>query len=56
MEMAHAAELGMLAVVIWLIGLIARWQQPWTHTLSLALMIWPALPLLVIWLKNIKME
>ncbi len=49
-------SMGALALVIWLIGLVARWQQPWTHTLSLALMLWPALPLLVIWLGKIKME
>lgn len=49
-------SMGTLAVAIWLIGLVGRWQQPWTHTLSLALMIWPALPLLAIWLGHIKME
>ena len=49
-------SMGTLALAIWLIGLVARWPQPWTHTLSLALMIWPALPLLVIWLGKIKME
>jgi hypothetical protein len=49
-------SMGALALAIWLIGLVGRWQQPWTHTLSLALMIWPALPLLVVWLGNIKME
>ena len=49
-------SMGALAVAIWLIGLVGRWQQPWTHTLSLALMIWPAAPLLVVWLANIKME
>lgn len=49
-------SMGALALVIWLFGLVARWQQPWTHTLSLALVLWPALPLVVIWLGNIKME
>ncbi|MCI0681772.1 MAG: hypothetical protein L0Y71_06685 [Gemmataceae bacterium] len=49
-------SMGALAVLIWLVGLIGRWQQPWTHTLSLALMLWPAAPLLVVWLGNIKME
>ncbi len=49
-------SVGALAAVIWLVGLVARWQQPWTHTLSLALMVWPALPLLAVWLGNIKLE
>lgn len=49
-------SMGTLALVIWLIGLVGRWQQPWTHTLSLALLLWPALPLLVVWLGNLKME
>src|SRR5262245_55226443 len=38
-------SMGALALTIWLIGIVGRWQQPWTHTLSLALIIWPALPL-----------
>ena len=49
-------SMGTLAVVIWLFSLITRWPRPWTHTLGLALMIWPAAPLLVVWIGNIKME
>ena len=49
-------SMGCLALLIWLIGLVGRWRQPWTHTLSLALMLWPAAPLLIVWWGNIKME
>jgi len=49
-------SMGALALVIWLVGLLGRRRQPWTHTLGLALMIWPAVPLLIVWLGNIKME
>jgi hypothetical protein len=34
--------LGSLAVLITLVGLIGRWRQPWTHTLCLVLLVWPA--------------
>jgi hypothetical protein len=37
--------LGSLALLITLIGMVGRWRQPWTHNLSLVLLIWPALPL-----------
>lgn len=49
-------SMGALALVIWLISMLARRGQPWTHTLGLALMVWPAVPLLIVWLGNIKME
>jgi hypothetical protein len=43
--------MALIAVVIGLVNLVARWQQPWTHTLALALVIWPMLPLagLLLW-------
>jgi hypothetical protein len=39
------------ALVVGLIGLIGRWQQPWTHTFGIVLMVWPVLPLagLLLW-------
>jgi hypothetical protein len=49
-------SMGCLALLLWLLGLVTRWRQPWTHTLSLALMLWPAAPLLVVWLGNMKLE
>ena len=33
-----------IALVLILLGLIGRWQPPWTHTFGLALILWPALP------------
>jgi hypothetical protein len=33
-----------IAVVLILLSLIARWQQPWTHAFGLVLIAWPALP------------
>jgi hypothetical protein len=39
------------ASLIGLISLLARWQQPWTHTFGLVLLIWPMIPLggLLLW-------
>jgi hypothetical protein len=33
-----------IALVLIVLGWIGRWQQPWTHTFGLVLVIWPALP------------
>jgi len=33
-----------VAFVLILLGLIGRWQQPWTHTFGLVLIVWPVLP------------
>jgi hypothetical protein len=33
-----------VAAVLILLGLIGRWQQPWTHTFGLVLIGWSALP------------
>jgi hypothetical protein len=43
--------LAIIAVVIGLVGLVARWQQTWTHTFGLVLLIWPAIPLIgsILW-------
>jgi hypothetical protein len=48
--------LAAIALVVLLIGLIGRWQQPWTHAFALVLMLWPVLPLAVLWLWNVKLE
>jgi hypothetical protein len=37
--------IALLAIFLWLVDLIARWKQPWTHTFSLVLAIWPLVPL-----------
>jgi hypothetical protein len=39
------SAMAIIAVLLGLLDRIFRWQQPWTHHLSLALAIWPALPL-----------
>jgi len=33
-----------VALVLIVLGLVGRWQQPWTHTFGLVLVLWPALP------------
>jgi hypothetical protein len=40
-----------IALLIFLIDLFGRWRQPWTHSLSLVLALWPVLPLvaLLVW-------
>ena len=52
----YALSMAVIAVIVFFVGLFGRWSQPWTHHFSLALMIWPAVPLLVLWLANIKLE
>jgi hypothetical protein len=37
-------SLAAIALVLILLSLIGRWQQPWTHSFGLALVLWPALP------------
>jgi hypothetical protein len=48
-------SMGTISLVLFLFDLVARWDQPWTHHLSLALMIWPAIPLGAQWAWNIKL-
>lgn len=40
--------LGALALIFAVAGLMANKTQPWTHTLSLALVLWPVAPLALI--------
>lgn len=54
--MLFMISMGALAVLIWLVCLVSRTPRPWTHTLSLSLMIWPAVPLLIVWAGSIKLE
>jgi len=49
-------SLGLNALLIFLVGLVGRWAAPWTHTFSLALLIWPALPLALLWVLDLKLE
>ena len=37
-------SLAAVALVLILLGLVGRWQQPWTHNFALVLLLWPALP------------
>jgi len=45
-----------IAAIVFVVDLIARWPQPWTHQIGLVLMIWPVVPLAAIWLWKIKLE
>jgi hypothetical protein len=46
-------SMALIAAIIGLIGLIARWKQAWTHTFGLVLIIWPVFPMagLFLWTK-----
>jgi hypothetical protein len=48
------AAMALIALVIGLIGVLARWKQPWTHTFGLVLLIWPMFPLagLLLWTER----
>lgn len=45
---AFVPALAGLAVIFALVGMVSRAPSPWTHTFSIALMLWPALPLAVV--------
>jgi hypothetical protein len=38
-------SMALIAVLLLLAGALGRWQLPWTHSFGLALIIWPAVPL-----------
>jgi hypothetical protein len=38
-------SMSVTAIVLSLFGLVARTTPPWTHSLAVALIIWPVLPL-----------
>jgi hypothetical protein len=47
-------SMALVAVMIGLIGLVARWEKTWTHTFGLLLLVWPVLPLagLLVWTRD----
>lgn len=47
---------GALAALLYVVGLFGRWAVPWTHTLGLALLMWPLLPLGLWAALGIKLE
>jgi hypothetical protein len=49
-------SMAVIAAIVLLVDLIARWPQPWTHQFGIVLMIWPLIPLAAAWLGNIKLE
>jgi hypothetical protein len=49
-------SLGVIALLLTLIDLVGRWVQPWTHRFGLVLLIWPALPLAVLWACDIQIR
>ena len=49
-------SMGAIAILLFLVGTILRWVNPWTHSLSLALLIWPAGPLALLWAFDLKLE
>jgi hypothetical protein len=46
--------LAAVALITGLVDLIGRWGRPWTHHFALALLMWPALPLLALLAWGIK--
>jgi hypothetical protein len=51
-----AVAMAVIALIVLVIDLFGRWPQPWTHHFSLALLIWPVVPLLLLLLAGIKLE
>jgi hypothetical protein len=54
--MLTVLSLGAIALVLWILDLMWRRAQPWTHTLGLALMVWPNVPLACMWVGGMKLE
>jgi hypothetical protein len=54
-HMLGGLSLGGLAVVLLLVDLAGRWPQPWTHRLSLGLLIWQLAPLALLWFGHIQL-
>jgi hypothetical protein len=48
--------LAVMALIVTLVGLVARWRPPWTHSCCLALLMWPVLPLAALFLWDIKLQ
>jgi hypothetical protein len=48
--------LGAVGLLLGLADLVGRWPRPWTHPFCLALVMWPALPLAVVFLANIELK
>lgn len=49
-------SLAAIAVLLFLVDLIGRWTQPWTHQLSLVLALWPVLPLIALLVWKIELK
>jgi hypothetical protein len=49
-------SLAAVALLIGVVDLFARWPRSWTHTCVLALVMWPALPLLALLVWKIQMR
>lgn len=48
--------MALVAFIIALLGLVGKWRVPWTHTLGLVLMIWPAVPLILLLLVGLELR
>lgn len=51
-----ATGLAILGTLGGMAGLVQRTPRPWTHHLGIALMLWPVLPLLLIWIGRLRLE
>jgi hypothetical protein len=49
-------SLAAVALLIGVVDLFGRWPRSWTHTCVLALVMWPALPLLLLLLWKIQLR
>jgi hypothetical protein len=54
-HMLGALSLGALAAVLLVVDLAGRWPQPWTHRLSLGLLLWQLAPLGLVWAWHIQL-
>jgi hypothetical protein len=54
--MLYMIAMAALALLLFLFDVCAGWTQPWTQALTIALMLWPMLPLACLWGMGLKLE
>jgi hypothetical protein len=54
--LAAVVGLGSLALLLWALDLVSRAPRPWTHRFALALLLWPAAPLGLMWACDLRIE
>lgn len=52
----YLLAMSVVAFCVWIVSLFRATLYPWTHTFALALLVWPALPLILLWSMNWQLQ